>query len=304
MLVSLSSSNQAPRPISGAGHGAFDIVGDVHGQADALFALLTSAGWVIAPHDLSGSAPIFAYHPQGRRLIFTGDLVNKGPDSLRVLRLFDGMSRTGAALGVMGNHDHMLLKALNRAHRKAAARKSVKKVRKANRDARKAAVVKALPDPGLTRSVARTRIAIERQGPAYTARVIALLASMPHQLHLPVPQGHALAGDGLLTIVHAAIAPGDLGSTKRGAIRRAVYGILPGDKKGARYGDWRQHHTGPRWIVHGHTPCPTPLRYGQVICIDTGAGRDEALTLLRSDTAEMLLQAVVTPPARALARAA
>ena len=53
-----------------------DIIGDVHGEIGALCTLLDRLGY-----DDQGR------HPQNRHLVFVGDLVDRGPDSLGVLDL-------------------------------------------------------------------------------------------------------------------------------------------------------------------------------------------------------------------------
>lgn len=79
--------------------GPVDIVGDVHGELDALHALLAAAGY-----DMQGR------HPEGRRLVFLGDLVDRGPDSPGVVRLVRGMVEEGRALAILGNHELNLLR--------------------------------------------------------------------------------------------------------------------------------------------------------------------------------------------------
>ena len=87
-------------------HGPFDFVGDVHGCADELVALLGELGYDVAADRTT------ARHPQGRHAFFVGDLVDRGPDSPGVLRLVMGMVRDGTASCVPGNHENKLVRAL------------------------------------------------------------------------------------------------------------------------------------------------------------------------------------------------
>jgi len=90
-------------------HGPFDVIGDVHGCHDELVALLDKLGYSTAP---DGEGVRHVTHPQGRRVIFVGDLVDRGPDSPGVLRLVMTMVRDGVALCIAGNHDQKLSRAL------------------------------------------------------------------------------------------------------------------------------------------------------------------------------------------------
>ncbi|MFF0161164.1 polynucleotide kinase-phosphatase [Streptomyces sp. NPDC005263] len=74
--------------------GPFDIVGDIHGCASELEALLGALGYVDG------------VHPQGRTAVFVGDLVDRGPDSPGVLRRVMSMVESGNALCVPGNHEN------------------------------------------------------------------------------------------------------------------------------------------------------------------------------------------------------
>src|SRR5436853_74569 len=89
-----------------AEHGPFDIIGDVHGCFTELLTLLRELGWQVSEHDFT------ARHPEGRRAVFLGDLVDRGPDVPSVLRLVLSMVESGAALCVPGNHDIKLVRAL------------------------------------------------------------------------------------------------------------------------------------------------------------------------------------------------
>ncbi len=75
-----------------------DVVGDVHGQLDALDGLLHELGY-----DADGR------HEGGRRLVFLGDLVDRGPNSLEVAERVKDLCERGGALCTMGNHELNLL---------------------------------------------------------------------------------------------------------------------------------------------------------------------------------------------------
>ncbi|MFF9485387.1 polynucleotide kinase-phosphatase [Streptomyces sp. NPDC014676] len=74
--------------------GPFDIIGDIHGCAAELEALLGKLGYVDG------------VHPEGRTAVFVGDLVDRGPDSPAVLRRVMAMVKAGGALCVPGNHEN------------------------------------------------------------------------------------------------------------------------------------------------------------------------------------------------------
>ena len=97
-------------------HGPFDIVGDVHGCRAELESLLIRLGWELV-RDERGR-PVDAVHPEERKAVFVGDLVDRGPDSPGVLRLVMGMVAAGHAICVPGNHEQKLARKLN--GRKAA----------------------------------------------------------------------------------------------------------------------------------------------------------------------------------------
>ncbi|HBG30484.1 MAG TPA: hypothetical protein DDW98_07640 [Gammaproteobacteria bacterium] len=74
----------------------YDIIGDIHGHADKLEALLVrmdyrERGW--------------GWRHADRTAIFVGDFIDRGPHQLRTLEIVQAMLKAGAALAVMGNHE-------------------------------------------------------------------------------------------------------------------------------------------------------------------------------------------------------
>src|SRR6185437_13174234 len=91
-----------------AEHGPFDIIGDVHGCYDELVELISLLGYTIQQQDQNYSVS----SPEGRKLIFVGDLVDRGPGTVRVLRLVSSIVQSGRGFCVPGNHDMKLVRAL------------------------------------------------------------------------------------------------------------------------------------------------------------------------------------------------
>lgn len=79
--------------------GPLDIVGDIHGEFDALLQLLGHLGY-----DLQGR------HPQGRTAVFVGDFCDRGPNSPAVLALVQAWVQSGRAAAILGNHEINLLR--------------------------------------------------------------------------------------------------------------------------------------------------------------------------------------------------
>jgi len=77
--------------------GPLDIVGDVHGEIDALCSLLRHLGY-----SEDGSHP-------ARRLVFLGDLADRGPDSPAVVDFVQSLIGSGRAQCVLGNHDFNIM---------------------------------------------------------------------------------------------------------------------------------------------------------------------------------------------------
>jgi hypothetical protein len=75
---------------------AYDIIGDVHGQADALAALLRQMGY----REHNG-----AWRHSGRQALFVGDFIDRGPKQVEAVMIVRRMIDAGSALAVMGNHD-------------------------------------------------------------------------------------------------------------------------------------------------------------------------------------------------------
>ncbi len=79
----------------------YDVIGDVHGHADALKRLLGKLGYSLR-HGVWQAPP-------GRRAIFVGDFIDRGDQIEEVLQIASQMMEAGVASAVMGNHEFSAL---------------------------------------------------------------------------------------------------------------------------------------------------------------------------------------------------
>jgi hypothetical protein len=89
--------------VTAAFDGPIDVVGDVHGEIDALEDLLRVLGYV-------GRGD----HPGARRLVFIGDLCDRGPDSPAVVARVREMVAAGTAQCLLGNHELNVLRGVRK----------------------------------------------------------------------------------------------------------------------------------------------------------------------------------------------
>lgn len=245
--------------------GPFDIIGDVHGCAGELESLLVRLGYDVRWSGAPGAVEVAVTPPAGRRAIFVGDLVDRGPRSPDALRLVMRMVEGGVALAVPGNHDVKFMRWL---------------------DGKKVA-----PTHGLDRTIAQ----FEGETRAFRAAVRNFFGSLPAYLWLD---------GGRLAVAHAGIKDGMLGR-QTGEIRRfCLYGETSGetDEFGLpiRY-HWAAEYSGTTAVVYGHTPVPEAGWVNNTICIDTGCCFGGALTALRwpeRDIVSVAAERVHTVPVR------
>ena len=74
----------------------YDLIGDIHGHADALQELLKTLGYARQKG---------VYRHPDRRVIFLGDFIDRGPKIRETLEIVRPMVESGTALSVMGNHE-------------------------------------------------------------------------------------------------------------------------------------------------------------------------------------------------------
>jgi hypothetical protein len=78
----------------------YDVIGDIHGNAEKLEGLLVQMGYV----EDSVNFRVAYRHPV-RQAIFVGDLIDRGPSQERCLEVVKAMTDAGSAQCVLGNHE-------------------------------------------------------------------------------------------------------------------------------------------------------------------------------------------------------
>lgn len=230
--------------------GPFDVVGDVHGCRAELEELLTRLGYALVRDD--EGRPVDAVHPEGRRALFLGDLVDRGPDSPGVLRLVMGMVEAGHALAVPGNHENKLVRAL---------------------DGRQVQT---------SHGLAETLRQLESEPDGFTARVRDFCDGLV---------AHLVLDDGRLVVAHAGLKEA-FHNRASGRVRSfALYGDTSGetDEYGlpVRY-PWADEYRGRAMVLYGHTPAPVPTWVNNTMCLDTGCVFGGHLTALRYPEKELV----------------
>ena len=213
----------------------YDIIGDVHGCYDALRRLCDALGYDADFH-----------HPDGRALVFVGDLINRGPESVRVLRLVSRLVSQGPGAAGAGQP--------RRRPEPLARGEAVERARAA-----------------WTRPSPRSR----RGGQKTLKKAIAALYA---QAAL-----YWVLDGGTLIVAHAGIEEGMIGKTdpetRRFVLNGDAIGKSPEGKTLRR--DWAADYHGAAFIVYGHTPQERAEVRGNTVNIDTGAYRGGLLTAFR-----------------------
>lgn len=247
-------------------HGPFDIIGDVHGCAAELEQLLDSLGyrlrWVDDP---AWGRRAVVTPPPGRRVIFVGDLVDRGPRSRDVLAIVHAMvEEDGTALLVPGNHDVKFLRWL---------------------DGDKVAI---------THGLEATVKSLEATPEAFRADVRAMLKRL---------WSHLWLDGGRLAVAHAGICEPMLGRATPRVRHFCLYGDTSGARDGSglpvRY-HWALDYRGATSIVYGHTPVPDAAWVNNTLCVDTGCCFGGRLTALRWPEREVVSVPALATYARLL----
>nr|WP_045877618.1 metallophosphoesterase [Pseudofrankia sp. DC12] len=246
-----------PAPVDRrAEHGPFDVIGDVHGCSDELEELLGLLGYQLG-RDPAGRA-VGARHPAGRRVIFVGDLIDRGPHPAAVLRLAMGMVAAGDALAVAGNHEHKLVRALGGGGAGAGGPAKV------------------------GQNLARTLEQLAAEPAAFQEAAFAFCAGLG---------SHLVLDDGRLVVAHAGLKESYHGHDSAQVRAFALFGDTTGERD--EYGfpvrrPWANEYRGRAMVLYGHTPGTGHRWVNNTLCLDTGCCFGGALTAVRYPEREQL----------------
>lgn len=227
--------------------GPFDIIGDIHGCCSELELLLEKLGYQKGD---------YYYHPEGRKAVFLGDLVDRGARILDTVNLVRNMVNSGTALCVPGNHEHKLLRKLRG-----------KNVR---------------VNHGLEQTLAEIDALPEETREPYIKELREFIDSLV---------SHYVLDGGQLVVAHAGMKR-EMQGRGSGAVREfALYGETTGeiDEFGlpVRF-NWAGEYRGDAMVVYGHTPVPEAEWLNNTIDIDTGCVFGGKLTALRYPEKELV----------------
>jgi protein phosphatase len=232
--------------------GPFDIIGDVHGCADELQALLTKLGYRIEWSDDRGDRLVTVIPPDSRKVVFVGDLVDRGPNTPDVLRIAMSMTAAGAAYAVQGNHDRKF-------ERWLAGRKVV-----------------------IAHGLQQTIDQLEGQDRCFREALPKFLDGL---------RSHVWLDGGRLAVAHAGLKEEMIGRGSAAVREFALYGETTGeiDEFGLPVrADWAAGYRGPTTVVYGHTPVVRADWVNNTLCIDTGCVFGGKLTALRWPERELV----------------
>lgn len=227
----------------------FDIIGDVHGCIEELRILLDRLGYGIQKEEghYKGS------HPEGRRIVFVGDLIDRGPSSSEVLRLSMDLHEAGLAFIVPGNHDDKLM-------RRLMGRKT-----------------------NLNYGLAETMEELNAQpdAQALKERILTFLRGLPDYLMLD---------EGRLLVAHAGLKEAYHGRSN-GVVRAyCLYGEVTGQKHegGALVRlNWAGDYEGEAYVLYGHSPVIEARWQNKTMDLDTGCCFGGKLSALRYPELEL-----------------
>ncbi|WP_058486251.1 metallophosphoesterase [Defluviitalea phaphyphila] len=228
--------------------GPFDIIGDIHGCYDELISLLKKLDYVEKNN--------LYIHKEGRKLIFLGDLSDRGPKNLKTINLIMNLVEKNLALYVHGNH-------CNKFYRYLLGRN----VQISN---------------GLENTIEEYENLSKTEKDIFRNKYINFYESQ---------SDYWILDKGNLIVVHAGIKESLIGRYDKRVEKFCLYGDITGEKDEKGYPirkDWAKNYTGKAMIVYGHTPVLEAKWINNTIDIDLGCVFGGKLACLRYPEKEII----------------
>ncbi|MEM7184200.1 MAG: AAA family ATPase [Spirochaetota bacterium] len=227
--------------------GPFDIIGDIHGCFSELLQLLEKLDYRV-----ESTEPFRIAHPLQRKLVFLGDLVDRGPEVAETIRFVRDICRQAMGYCVIGNHEHKLLRKLKGERVKVSS--------------------------GMEISLRQ----LKETNSIHTKEIIAFFESLV---------SHMVLDSGSLVVCHAGLTE-FLHEKESDTIKdHAMYGDSTGerDEYGLPVRlNWAISYRGKARVVYGHTPIANPIWVNKTLNIDTGCVFGGKLTALRYPELEIV----------------
>lgn len=227
----------------------YDIIGDIHGCYDELIELLIKLGYSLAT-----GIPI---HPDGRKVAFVGDCMDRGPNSLKSIELVFLLQEKSQLIYSPGNH-------CDKFYRYAKGNQVQLQY-------------------GIETTVAELHQLSKENQQKFLKRY--------QQFYETLPLYHVL-DNGKLVIAHGGIRENLIGSSNRKKVRSFVlYGDITGevlDNGRPLRRDWAKNYKGKAFIVYGHTPVRDVRFINNTVNVDTGCVFGGKLSAIRYPEKEIV----------------
>src|SRR5699024_7127857 len=203
-----------------------DVIGDVHGCLNEFISLIKKLGY-----QYNGSN---YFHPNKRKLVFLGDITDRGPNSIKMIELvYQLVFKDKIACYIPGNHCNKLYRYF------LGNNVQIKN--------------------GLETTVAEYLELDQKNRQKIKQKFIHLYDQS--ELYLQLPELKAV-------IAHAGIREDYIGRNDKKVRSFVLYGDVTGDKypdgRPVRR-DWAKNYHGENWIVYGHTPVLEPRLLNKTI---------------------------------------
>jgi protein phosphatase len=222
-----------------------DMIGDIHGCFVELIELVEQLGYTISKKPEGSFYTYSISHPENRRLVFLGDLIDRGPSVGEVVHFVYNVCQEGNAFCLPGNHENKFLRHLYN-HKEKATPEIEASIQS----------IKKLPNGFVDK-----------------------LHTFIYRLH-----HHYLFDGGKLVVAHAGLPEYFHGRDSKKIRDFALYGDTNGERDANGFPirrNWAKDYSGEALVVYGHTPVREPHWENNTVNIDTGCVFGGKLTALR-----------------------